>query len=327
LIHINTIFVKNKRCCNHAALALVIHLCYMGPKRNKKEMSLKEIIALITLLDDPDETIYSEVRNRFIVLGPPAIPHLETAWENSFEALMQKRIETIIHSIQFEALQKGLKDWADSESDDLLKGILIIARYQYPDLDEQKIKKQLSQIKQDVWLELHDDLTALEKVKIINHILFEVHGFSGNITNYHAPQNSFINNVLESKKGNPLMLSVIYALVCKELDIPVYGINLPQHFVLAYVNDFANLMDVNNKTLSNNILFYINPFSKGLIFNQKDIDQFLKQLNLEADNKYYLPCSNVEIVKRCLNNLVFSYEKLGYAEKLKELKSLENLLS
>ena len=302
-------------------------MCHMAPKRNKKEMSLKEIIALITLLDDPDETIYSEVRNRFIVLGPPAIPHLETAWENSFEALMQKRIETIIHSIQFEALQKGLKDWADHESDDLLKGILIIARYQYPDLDEPKIRKQLSQIKQDVWLELHDDLTALEKVKIINHILFEVHGFSGNITNYHAPQNSFINNVLESKKGNPLMLSVIYALVCKELNIPVYGINLPQHFVLAYVNDFANLMDVNNKTLSNNILFYINPFSKGLIFSQKDIDQFLKQLNLDPDNKYYLPCSNVEIVKRCLNNLVFSYEKLGYAEKLKELKTLEKLLS
>ncbi|MFO0357937.1 MAG: transglutaminase-like domain-containing protein [Sphingobacteriaceae bacterium] len=297
----------------------------MAPRRNK-EMSLKEVIALITLLDDPDETIYSEVRNRFIILGPPAIPHLETAWENSFEALMQKRIETIIHSIQFEALQKALKEWAHSESDDLLKGILLLARYQYADLDENKIKKQLHQIKQDVWLELHDDLTALEKVKIINHILFEVHQFGGNITNYHAPQNSFINNVLESKKGNPLMLSVIYALICKELNIPVYGINLPQHFVLAYVNDYANLIDVNNKTLSNNILFYINPFSKGLIFSQKDIDQFLKQLNLEPDNKYYLPCSNIDIVKRCLTNLIYSYEKLGYMEKLDELKKLEKLL-
>ncbi len=289
-------------------------------------MSLKEVIALITLLDDPDENIYSEVRNRFIILGPPAIPHLETAWENSFEALMQKRIETIIHSIQFEALQKALKTWALEESDDLLKGVLILSRYQYPDLDESKIRKQLHQIKQDVWLELHDDLTALEKVKIINHILFEVHQFSGNITNYHAPQNSFINNVLESKKGNPLMLSVIYALICKELNIPIYGINLPQHFVLAYVNDYANLIDVNNKTLSNNILFYINPFSKGLIFSQKDIDQFLKQLNLEPDNKYYLPCSNIDIVKRCIHNLVYAYEKLGYVEKLDELKSLEKLL-
>ncbi|MCE3259553.1 MAG: hypothetical protein K0S12_1194, partial [Bacteroidetes bacterium] len=177
--------------------------------------------------------------------------------------------------------------------------------------------------KQDVWLEIHDDLTGLEKVKIINHILFEIHQFSGNITNYHAPQNSFINVVLENKKGNPVMLSVVYALICKELNIPVYGVNLPQHFVLAYVNDYANLYDTNHKTLSDNILFYINPFSKGLIFSQKDIDSFLKQLNIEPENKYYLPCSNLEIVKRVLNNLIYSYEKLGYLEKVDELKRLD----
>ena len=297
----------------------------MGTKR-KSEMSLKEVIALITLLDDPDEVIYSQVKDRFVILGPPAIPHLETAWENSFDAIMQKRIEIIIHTIQFEILQKALKKWALEEQEDLLKGILILSRYQYPDLNETKIRKDLGQIKQDVWLELNDDLTAIEKVKVLNHILFEVHQFSGNITNYHAPQNSFINNVLESKKGNPLMLSVLYMLICKELNIPIYGINLPQHFVLAYLNDYANLIDVNNKTLSNNILFYINPFSKGLIFNQKDIDQFLKQLNLEAEAKYYIPCSNIEIVKRSLNNLIFSYEKLGYLEKVDELKGLDKQL-
>ena len=297
----------------------------MGTKR-KSEMSLKEVIALITLLDDPDEVIYSQVKDRFVILGPPAIPHLETAWENSFDAIMQKRIEIIIHTIQFEILQKALKKWAIEEQEDLLKGILILSRYQYPDLNETKIRKDLGQIKQDVWLEFNDDLTAIEKVKVLNHILFEVHQFSGNITNYHAPQNSFINNVLESKKGNPLMLSVLYMLICKELNIPIYGINLPQHFVLAYLNDYANLIDVNNKTLSNNILFYINPFSKGLIFNQKDIDQFLKQLNLEPEAKYYIPCSNIEIVKRSLNNLIFSYEKLGYLEKVDELKGLDKQL-
>lgn len=295
-------------------------------RAKKNEMNLKEVIALITLLDDPDDGIYSEVKNRFIILGPPAIPHLETAWENSFDALMQKRIEGIIHTIQFKALQNALKYWSENEQDDLFKGCAIISRYQYPDLDELKLKKQIHQIKQDVWLELHDDLTAIEKVKIINHILFEVHQFGGNITNYHAPQNSFLNVVLETKKGNPVMLSVVYALVCKELNIPVYGVNLPQHFILAYVNDYANLIDPSNKTLSDNILFYINPFSKGLIFNQPDIDSFIKQLKLEAETKYYLPCSNLDIIKRILNNLIFSFDKMGYAEKVQELKSLESQL-
>src|SRR5438105_290546 len=122
----------------------------MASKR-KHDMSLKEVIALITLLDDPDEDVYSEVKNRFVTLGPPAIPHLETAWENSFDAIMQKRIESIIHTIQFEALQRALRDWATDQQDDLFKGVMLLARYQYPDLNEQKIRKQIAQIKQDVW--------------------------------------------------------------------------------------------------------------------------------------------------------------------------------
>jgi hypothetical protein len=63
------------------------------------------------------------------------------------------------------------------------------------------------------------------------------------------------------------------------------------------------------------------------MFNQKDIDQFLKQLNLEPEAKYYQPCSNIDVVKRCLSNLVYSYEKLGYLEKVAELKNLEKTLN
>src|SRR3954462_8557992 len=113
----------------------------MAAKR-KTEMSLKEVIALITLLDDPDEIIYTQVKERFVTLGPPAIPHLETAWENSFDAIMKKRLETIIHTIQFESLQNALKTWAKDDPEDRLKGFWLLARYQYPDLDENKIRKQ-----------------------------------------------------------------------------------------------------------------------------------------------------------------------------------------
>ena len=79
-------------------------------------------------------------------------------------------------------------------------------------------------------------------------------------------------------------------------------------------------------SLSDNILFYINPFSKGLIFNQSDIDSFIKQLKIEPETKYYLPCSNLDIIKRILNNLIYSFDKMGYAEKVKELKDLDKQL-
>jgi regulator of sirC expression with transglutaminase-like and TPR domain len=288
----------------------------MDNRLNKRELN-----ALISLLDDPDEGVFNEVSIRFLSLGEDVIPILENAWENSFDTLIQNRIEGIIHQIQFERIKKGLQEWMHTDEQDLLRGTFLIAKYQYPDLEFSKIEKHLHQIKQDVWLELNDNLTAMEKVKIVNHILFDVHHFSGNTTNYHAPQNSYINNVLESKKGNPLLLSIVYLIVSQSLGVPVYGVNLPEHFILCY-------LDANSKLLEskNTILFYINPFSKGSIFGKPEVDAFLKQLRLEPRPLFYEPCSNKEIVKRLLRNLIASYEKLGYPDKSKELKVLLEIL-
>ncbi len=290
-------------------------------------MNKKEINALISLLDDPDETVFKQVSMKFLSLGQEIIPVLEDAWEHSFDTIIQNRIENIIHQIQFDLIKDELKEWMLPENQNLLEGSLIIAKYQYPDIDIIKIKKQIEQIKQDVWLELNDELTALEKVKIINHILFDVHNFSGNTTNYHAPQNSYINNVLESKKGNPLLLSIIYTIIAQALEIPIYGVNLPEHFILCYTNaDHEILPEIINDSKSN-VLFYINPFSKGAVFGRKEIDAFLKQLKLEPLEMFYEQCSNLEIIKRLLRNLVASYEKLGYPDKSKELKELLETLN
>ena len=289
-------------------------------------MNKNEIKALISLLDDPDESVFGEVSMKFLSLGEEVIPVLEDAWEYSFDTLIQNRIENIIHQIQFDLIKASLKEWMHADNQNLLEGALLIARYQYPDVDMNKVRKQIDQIKQDVWLELNDNLTALEKVNIINHILFDVHNFSGNTTNYHAPQNSYINNVLESKKGNPLLLSIIYTIVAQSLDIPVYGVNLPEHFILCYADTEHMGVPSKKGNEGSNVLFYINPFSKGAIFGKKEIEAFLKQLKLERLPIFYEPCSNLEIMKRLLRNLISSYEKLGYPDKSDELNQLLNTL-
>lgn len=285
-------------------------------------MNNKEVDALITLLDDPDEMIFTQVKGKFISFGKDVIPQLEAAWEDCFDEFMQKRIEAIIHTIRFEAIARALKDWAKDESQDLLKGILIVSRYQYPDLDEERLRKQLAQIKQDVWLELNDDLTALEKIKIINHILFDVHRFRGNTENYHSPSNSYLNTVLETRQGNPISLCILYMILCRDLGIPVSGVDLPLHFILAYIDDMPSFLNFTEGGEPDNILFYINPFSNGIIFSKNDIDQFLNQQNIEPTARYYKPCTNVDIMKRVLRNLIYSFEKEQKEDKAEELKLL-----
>lgn len=290
-------------------------------------MNTKEIDALINLIDDPDEEIYLRVRERIVSYGEGVIPQLENIWElNSFGVEFQQRIEDIIHIIQFDSVYNSLGRWAKDGGKNLFDGAMLIARYQYPDLDETEAKRELQKIRQDVWLEINDELTALEKIKVFNHIIFDVHGFRGNKKNFHAAQNSYINTVLESKKGNPLSLSILYIVIAESLDIPIYGVNLPNHFLLAYIDKY-NIMklidgsfDPNDET--NDVLFYVNAFSKGTIVHKSEITSYLEQLKLDKKTEFYMPCDNITILIRLLNNLIYSYDRLGYPEKVQELKKL-----
>jgi len=288
-------------------------------------MDKKQLDALISLLDDPDEEVFNHVKIKIISFGKDVIPFLENAWETSLNSKIQNRIENIIHNIQFDKNSKELKEWIQLGGHDLLTGAILVTQYQYPDLDIEKMKAQIDRIKQDVWLELNPNLTALEKVKIINHIFFDVHGFSGNTANFHAPQNSYINTVLEAKKGSPLSLSILYAVIAQSLNIPVFGVNLPEHFILAYVDENGITPETDTKD-KKKVLFYINPFSKGSVFSNKKIDAFLKQLKLDKSPSYYEPCSNVQIVLRLIKNLIVSFEKFSYSHKMEEMQTLLNIL-
>ncbi len=287
-------------------------------------MSHNEIRALITLIDDPDETIYSQVRERIVQMGDNIVPDLERAWEiDDFGELFRNRIEDILHTIHVDSVHEGLKAWQESGGEDLLEGALIISRYRYLELDEQTVTARLAAIRQDIWLELNDNLTAFEKVRVFNHIFFQVHGFKGNKRNYHAPQNSYINEVLDSRTGNPLSLSILYQVLAEELGLPLRGVNLPNHFVLAYLDEDSIGSDPEGRQ---NILFYVNAFSQGDILGRNEIDEFLRKLDIDARESFYQPCSNIDIVRRQLNNLVHSYEKTGDPERSAELERLRRLL-
>lgn len=290
------------------------------------DLSENEIKALIQLLDDTDDEVYNHIKHRIITLGENVIPQLEEVWETSFNHLVQTRIEDIIHLIQQDNLKEKLKKWKENGGSDLLEGAILIAKYQYPDLSVKPIIRQLELISKDIESKIVDKLTPVQQVKLINHILFDVHGFSSNKVAFHAPANNFLNNVLESKKGNPLSLAIVYIILCEKLKIPVLGVNLPEHFILAYLGSPKSQLNEDLEEYKE-VMFYINPFSKGTIFSKREIDTFLNQLKIAQRPEFYKPCSNVQIVQRLLNNLIFTYEGMGYHQKVEELKALRQIIS
>jgi regulator of sirC expression with transglutaminase-like and TPR domain len=279
-----------------------------------------EVNSLIRLLDDPDTEVYEHVYQKLLSYGTEAIEYLESAFEQAFDSIQQERIANLVHDIQFGTVKKDLELWYQGGAFDLLQGILIVNRYQYPDLDEQKVINQIEAIKRDIWLQMMNEASPVEQIKLINHVFYSIHGFSGNTSNHRDPQNSYISQVLESKKGNQISLAIIYSIIAQKLDIPVYGVNLPQHFILAYLDESMEA------EFEGGVLFYINAFNKGFIFGRRDVDMFLKQLNLQYDKQFYEPCSNADIIKRVVRNLISAYEHAGSSEKVDELNELLAIL-
>jgi regulator of sirC expression with transglutaminase-like and TPR domain len=286
-------------------------------------MSENEIQALIRLIDDPDEGIYTQVRERIVSLGTPVVPELERAWEmDDLGDLFRNRIEDILHTIHLDVTYRRLKQWVEGGGENLLEGTLAVSNYRYPELDEHRVKSRLAALRQDIWLELNDNLTAFEKVRVFNHVFFQIHGFRGNKRNYHAPQNSYINEVLETHQGNPLSLAIIYQLLAEELDLPLRGVNLPNHFVLAWTDETGMAPG----TLGHqDVLFYVNAFSQGDILGKSEINEFLQKLNLPEKESFFLPCTNIEIVRRQLNNLLNSYQKQNDPDRVEDLQHLISL--
>jgi len=276
-------------------------------------MEESKIKALISLLDDDDVEIISQVEKEIMSLGESIIPYLETEWEHNFNPLVQKRIEELIHTLHFELLRVRLAKWREDGGKDLLEGMWLIATFQYPDLDYAKLKRDIEQLYYETWLELKNDLLPFDQVKILNSVLFGTMKFSANTKNFHSPSNSMINVVLESKKGNPISLCVVYMLVAQKLKMPIYGVNLPNLFILTYK--------------SKDTQFYINAFNKGLIFSKADIDNYISHLNLTPTDIFYQPCSNIDIVTRALRNLVVSFEKVGDSDRVEEIKILLRSIS
>lgn len=284
------------------------------------------IEALIHLIDDPDEDIFLHVRDRLRQYGPDAIPFLENSWgEKDYGLIFLNRVEQLIHDIQFDHTKKCLDDWMRSEKD-LLEGAIIIAKYQYPGLDDEIIQEFFQTIRKDIWMELNPRMTAFEKIRVFNRIFYGKYRFHGDSKDFHSPTNSFINTVIESKKGNPLSLSIIYSIVAQSLNLPIFGVNLPNHFILAYVDEdgINQFTKADNKT---GILFYINVFSKGSLFDEAEITEFLSNLNIAPSREYYEPCSNTSIIRRMITNLISGFQQAGNAEKVNELIELREIIS
>jgi regulator of sirC expression with transglutaminase-like and TPR domain len=283
-----------------------------------------EINALIQLLDDNDQEVYRHVHNKLKSLGPDIIPTLEQAWGSELNPATHERIEEIIHEIQFDSLVEEWMLWRKDENPDLLTGAFLVAKYHYPDIALEDVRKKILKLKQSIWLELNYNQTPLEQIQIFNQVLYSHHNFKGvqASSDFH---DFCINNALESKKGSSIAVGIIYQIIAAELTLPVYGVTLLRHYILAFCKKV--IFDFNtDDNLEREVMFYINPINKGSIFSRNEVKDYLAKMKADPDPNNFTPANNAAIIKELLRSLTEIYEQQNRHDRLKDLQTLTQLI-
>jgi regulator of sirC expression with transglutaminase-like and TPR domain len=289
-------------------------------------MEKSKLDALINLLDDPDNSVFELVEKELLKESNDIIPMLEKKWETSFDTNYQERIENLIQGLQFKETYNKLKTWINSgfNERDLFTGFWIVDQFQYPDLNQLNIKFKVENIRKKIWLELNNSLTLLEKTTILNHFLFNIKGFAINLSNKNSSQNCFLSQLLDSKKGNSVSLSIFYTILARQLELPAYFIDFPKNPLIAIVEpELAR--KVHGKSAGSDVLFYINPSHKGAITSIKEIEYHLQKNDFLPLHDYTQPKSDILFIQRLLESLEESYKSLGMIEKQEQIQQLLQL--
>ena len=272
-----------------------------------KPLNEREIRSLVSLIDDNE--VYETVFAKIVDLGDEVINILDEELEVTLDVVKNNRLQAAYNQIILNSCIAEMREWKKNNARNLFRGLTIISRLRYPQLDLAFVNQEINRLKDSLWLELNDNLTALEKVRILNNVFFDMYGFTGDTKDFFNPKNSFLIDVLKRKKGNPITMSSLYSIVAQSVGIPIYGINLPRHFIVAYADSLLRHPYASVKR--NEILFYVNPFAKGEIYSQKEVLGFLNKLNIKTKDELLLPCSNKITLQRTLNNLILIYKNNG----------------
>ncbi|MDD2385578.1 MAG: transglutaminase family protein [Bacteroidales bacterium] len=238
-------------------------------------MNKTEIISLLKLLEDPDENVFNILREQILDKSELFHVYLENYHALSINELALKRSEILLDEIFIENLEKRLIKVLKTKGQNLLDAVLIIEEYFNRDIDAEQIKEETNKIIQSIWLELNDQLTGIEKVKLIGNVLFEKLNFKKYPVGEFKPRYLSFANCINDRKYVSPNIALLYCIIAQETSLPLFPIDLPGIFLLSYVDkELANAVFEDN---NNGAVFYIYPYDQGEFINHQILEKYLKE--------------------------------------------------
>ncbi|HVN28464.1 MAG TPA: transglutaminase-like domain-containing protein, partial [Candidatus Binataceae bacterium] len=195
-------------------------------------------------------------------------------------------------------IRRDFASLAAREPIPLARGALLIAQEEYPGLDIDAYLDKLATLAREAEMVVKMGNDTIEKIQLLSHFLFEQKGFEGNREEYADPRNSFLNEVIDRRRGIPITLSILYIEIGRRLGLSLYGVGFPTHFLVKAVDERGELI--------------IDPFYDGSILTLEEIRARLTQIYgqpVEVSPAHLKPIGTRHILVRMLRNLKAIYLK------------------
>lgn len=169
--------------------------------------------------------------------------------------------------------------------------------------------------------------TASEAILAHFHdVMFDVVGFRGNAENYYDPGNSYLGQVLSSRRGIPITLVLVYKLIAERLGLTVHGINAPGHFLAGV--ELADSPQCNTAN-AGDAMMYVDPFYGGGILSEPEVFQRISDATgrpISPSTAVLARATHREWLMRMLNNLQAIFARAGRQRDLYAMQELQQLL-
>lgn len=179
------------------------------------------------------------------------------------------------------------------ESDvDLVVAALEIARDEQPELDFEPTLKRLRSTVARLTRPIAMAGAEVSELNLLVQYMAEELNLHGDHDCFDDAECSYLNRVLETGRGIPITLSLVYMAVGNELGIPLAGVSAPSHFITQLETDKGVL--------------YIDPFRGGHIMDEKECVQWLRDLTelpVSEIRPSLRPATERQIIVRMLHNL------------------------
>lgn len=271
----------------------------------------RELRSLVTLLDEEDPRSFDLVRRQILSIGEPVLPFLEEVRAGSDSGLAA-RADAMTREVRFQRIKEEFARLGRAPELDLEAGALLLARFAYPGIEPRVYSTWLDRVAARVFDDLPSDADAALTFQRLNSHLFQALGFAGNETRYYDPDNSFLNRVIDTRRGIPVSLSVLYLLLGRRLRLPVFGVGAPGHFLVGFRPDSHTI--------------FLDAFHKGRILDLNEVRRMLMRSGYEFRPEFVERCSPRDILVRMMRNLISIYEKMTSPERVEMLSTLVEVL-